>query len=199
MLWNPPKPKQIINTVILITICIVNSGCDSNDVVFLITLPLAYYGLKYATIGLMQIIGNVTGKNFTPSEKSIKAVEFVTNDEVFLKEFAKIIKEEGDFNEFIKRIQAPYGYYRFEDINMKGFQRFKTLTSDIVETLLLTDAVQKYVKINNLNKKEIQFVGDSLFYSISDEEFRKQALKIRNKFYPEMEEDEWGNTPNLSS
>ena len=115
------KPKSLINTVILITICIVNSGCDSNDVVFLITLPLAYYGLKYATIGLMQIIGNVTGKNFTPSEKSIKAVEFVTNDEVFLKEFAKIIKEEGDFNEFIKRIQAPYGYYRFEDINMKGF------------------------------------------------------------------------------
>ena len=193
------KPKQIINTVILITICIVNSGCDSNDVVFLIALPLAYYGLKYATIGLMQIIGNVTGKNFTPSEKSIKAVEFVTNDEVFLKEFAKIIKEEGDFNEFIKRTQAPYGYYRFEDINMKGFQRFKTLTSDIVETLLLTDAVQKYVKINNLNKKEIQFVGDSLFYSISDEEFRKQALKIRNKFYPEMEEDEWGNIPKVSS
>ena len=193
------KPKQIINTVILITICIVNSGCDSNDVVFLITLPLAYYGLKYATIGLMQIIGNVTGKNFTPSEKSIKAVEFVTNDEVFLKEFAKIIKEEGDFNEFIKRTQAPYGYYRFEDINMKGFQRFKTLTSDIVETLLLTDAVQKYVKINNLNKKEIQFVGDSLFYSISDEKFRKEALKIRNKFYPEMEEDEWGNTPRVSS
>jgi len=193
------KPKSLINTVILITICIVNSGCDSNDVVFLITLPLAYYGLKYATIGLMQIIGNVTGKNFTPSEKSIKAVEFVTNDEVFLKEFAKIIKEEGDFNEFIKRTQAPYGYYRFEDINMKGFQRFKTLTSDIVETLLLTDAVQKYVKINNLNKKEIQFVGDSLFYSISDEKFRKEALKIRNKFYPEMEEDEWGNTPRVSS
>ena len=82
---------------------------------------------------------------------------------------------------------------------MKGFQRFKTLTSDIVETLLLTDAVQKYVKINNLNKKEIQFVGDSLFYSISDEKFRKEALKIRNKFYPEMEEDEWGNAPNLSS
>jgi len=193
------KPKSLINTVILITICIVNSGCDSNDVVFLITLPLAYYGLKYATIGLMQIIGNVTGKNFTPSEKSIKAVEFVTNDEVFLKEFAKIIKEEGDFNEFIKRTQAPYGYYRFEDINMKGFQRFKTLTSDIVETLLLTDAVQKYVKINNLNKKEIQFVGDSLFYSISDEKFRQEALKIRNKFYPEMEEDEWGNTPRVSS
>jgi hypothetical protein len=30
---------------------------------------------------------------------------------------------------------------------------------------------------------------------ITDEEFRKQALKIRNKFYPEMEEDVWGNTP----
>ena len=193
------KPKSLINTFILIAICIVNSGCDRYDILFLITLPLAYYGLKYATIGLMQIIGNVTGKNFTPSEKSIKAVEFVTNDEVFLKEFAKIIKEEGDFNEFIKRTQAPYGYYRFEDINMKGFQRFKTLTSDIVETLLLTDAVQKYVKINNLNKKEIQFVGDSLFYSISDEKFRKEALKIRNKFYPEMEEDEWGNTPRVSS
>jgi hypothetical protein len=34
---------------------------------------------------------------------------------------------------------------------------------------------------------------------ITDEEFRKQALKIRNKFYPEMEEDVWGNTPRVSS
>ena len=194
------KPKSLINTFILIAICIVNSGCDRYDILFLITLPLAYYGLKYATIGLMQIIGSVTGKNFTPSEKSIKAVEFVTNDEVFLKEFANMIKNEGDFNDFIKRTQATGGgNYSWNDLNLKGFQQYKTPASDIVEKLMMTDTVIKCIKINKLNKLEIQFLGDSLFYWVTDEEFRKQALKIRNKFYPEMEEDEWGNIPKVSS
>jgi hypothetical protein len=193
-------PKKLITTVILITISIISSGCDGNDIMVLITLPLAYYGLKYATIGLMQLLGKIAGKNFTPSQKSIKTVEFVTNDEGFLKEFANMIKNEGDFNDFIKRIQAPDGgNYDWNDLNLKGFQKYKTPASDIVEKLMMTDTLIKCIKINKLNKLEIQFLGNSLFYWITDEEFRKQALKIRNKFYPEMEEDVWGNTPRVSS
>ncbi len=189
-------PKKLITTVILITISIISSGCDGNDIMVLITLPLAYYGLKYATIGLMQLLGKIAGKDFTPSQKSIKTVEFVTNDEGFLKEFANMIKNEGNFNDFIKRIQAPDGgNYDWNDLNLKGYQKYKTPASDIVEKLMMTDTLIKCIKINKLNKLEIQFLGNSLFYWITDEEFRKQALKIRNKFYPEMEEDVWGNTP----
>jgi hypothetical protein len=189
-------PKKLITTVILITISIISSGCDGNDIMVLITLPLAYYGLKYATIGLMQLLGKIAGKDFTPSQKSIKTVEFVTNDEGFLKEFANMIINEGDFNDFIKRIQAPDGgNYDWNDLNLKGYQKYKTPASDIVEKLMMTDTLIKCIKINKLNKLEIQFLGNSLFYWITDEEFRKQALKIRNKFYPEMEEDVWGNTP----
>jgi hypothetical protein len=193
-------PKKLITTVILITISIISSGCDGNDIMVLITLPLAYYGLKYATIGLMQLLGKIAGKDFTPSQKSIKTVEFVTNDEGFLKEFANMIKNEGNFNDFIKRIQAPDGgNYDWNDLNLKGYQKYKTPASDIVEKLMMTDTLIKCIKINKLNKLEIQFLGNSLFYWITDEEFRKQALKIRNKFYPEMEEDVWGNTPRVSS
>jgi hypothetical protein len=189
-------PKKLITTVILITISIISSGCDGNDIMVLITLPLAYYGLKYATIGLMELLGKIAGKDFTPSQKSIKTVEFVTNDEGFLKEFANMIKNEGNFNDFIKRIQAPDGgNYDWNDLNLKGYQKYKTPASDIVEKLMMTDTLIKCIKINKLNKLEIQFLGNSLFYWITDEEFRKQALKIRNKFYPEMEEDVWGNTP----
>ena len=84
------KTKQIINTVILITICIVNSGCDSNDVVFLITLPLAYYGLKYATIGLMQIIGNVTGKILLLQKNQLRLLNLLQMMKYFLESLQKL-------------------------------------------------------------------------------------------------------------
>lgn len=157
-------------------------------------LTFFYYGLKYFTIGLGKFLGLLLGKNFIPLKKSIKAVEVISNDEEFKNELAKIIKNEGDFNEFIKNTKAPGGRdYYWNDIMIKGFQNYKILTSDIVEKLLMTEVIEKYIKINNLSKKEIQFIGDSLFYFISSESFRKEALKIRNKLYPEMEEDFFGN------
>lgn len=84
------KTKQIINTVILITICIVNSGCDRYDVVFLITLPLAYYGLKYATIGLMQIIGNVTGKILLLQKNQLRLLNLLQMMKYFLESLQKL-------------------------------------------------------------------------------------------------------------
>ena len=84
------KTKQIINPVILITICIVNSGCDRYDVVFLITLPLAYYGLKYATIGLMQIIGNVTGKILLLQKNQLRLLNLLQMMKYFLESLQKL-------------------------------------------------------------------------------------------------------------
>lgn len=84
------KPKSLINTVILITICIVNSGCDRYDVVFLITLPLAYYGLKYATIGLMQIIGNVTGKILLLQKNQLRLLNLLQMMKYFLESLQKL-------------------------------------------------------------------------------------------------------------
>ena len=79
---------------------------DINDLVFLITLPLAYYSLKYISIGLFSVAANAMGKQFNPSQKSLKAANELWKDSGFTKEFATIIKNEGDFNEFIKRTKT---------------------------------------------------------------------------------------------
>ena len=191
--------KKINVILLLFFISIIAEGCDRFDILFLIALPLAVYAIKYSTIGLMTLIGNLIGKNFVPSEKSIKAVEIITNDEKFLKELTTVIKEQGDFNEFIKKTEAPGGSYDLEFVIKKGFQKYSTYASDIVEKLLLTDTIQTYIETNKLSKMDIQFIGDALFIEITDEKFRKKALQNRNKFYPEMEEDFWGNTHKVSS
>jgi hypothetical protein len=67
--------KKINVILLLFFISIIAEGCDRFDILFLIALPLAVYAIKYSTIGLMTLIGNLIGKNFVPSEKSIKAVE----------------------------------------------------------------------------------------------------------------------------
>ena len=140
--------------------------------------------LEYANVNHLQI-----------DWKTLNAAQI----EKFLKELTTVIKEQGDFNEFIKKTEAPGGSYDLEFVIKKGFQKYSTYASDIVEKLLLTDTIQTYIETNKLSKMDIQFIGDALFIEITDEKFRKKALQNRNKFYPEMEEDFWGNTHKVSS
>ena len=197
-----PKRLIIVGIIILISIFNMIQNGKFNfyeNFIFPLFFILAYYALKYSTIGFTWSLAKVLGKNIVSSKKSITAVEKITNDETFQKELARVIKDEGDFNEFIKKIEAAGGDYEIELVIKNGFQKYKTPATVIVEKLLLTDLVQIYIVTNMLSKIDIQFIGDSLFTSITEEGFRKKSLEIRNKYYPELAEDEWGNPPKTAT
>jgi len=168
---------------------------DINDLVFLITLPLAYYSLKYISIGLFSVAANAMGKQFNPSQKSLKAANELWTDSGFTKDFATIIKNEGDFNEFIKRTKtlSDNGEDDYNRINWKGFQSYKNSAADVTQKVLKTSSFKKIVNKYKLDKTEIQFIGNNIFYTITNEDFRKKALEIRNSVFKDMAEDEWGN------
>jgi hypothetical protein len=168
---------------------------NMNDLVFLIALPLAYYSLKYISVGLFSTVAGAMGKKFNPTDKSLKAANELWKDSGFTKEFATIIKNEGDFNEFIKKTKtlSDRGYDEYNTINWGGFQKYKNAAVDVTQKLMKTSSFKRIANKYKLDKDEIQFIGNNLFYTITNESFRKKALEIRNSVFKDMAEDEWGN------
>jgi hypothetical protein len=168
---------------------------DVYDLAFLVSLPLAYYAAKYIFTGFMYAAGRALGKNFVPSDASVKAAGELWKDSGFIKDFATIIKNEGDFNEFIKRTQTKNwnGEENWQTIQWGGFQKYKNSAADVVKKAMRTSSFQRIIKKYKLDKDDTQFVGNTLFFTITSESFRKKALDIRNSVFSDMAEDEWGN------
>jgi hypothetical protein len=167
------------------------------ELLSLISLPLVYYAVKYLAIEFTKLAGKAMGKTFYPSDNAVTAANELWKDSGFIKDFATIIKNEGDFNEFIKKTQtASYnGYEDYDRINWKGFQSYRNTASNVVEKILKTASFKKIANKFKLDKDEIQFIGNDLFYVITSEKFRKKALEIRNSVFSDMAKNEWGNKP----
>jgi hypothetical protein len=174
-----------------------SEGIIFDNIAFLISLPLAYYALKYLTVGMMNLAAKAMGKKFYPSDNAVKASNELWKDNGFTKDFATIIKNEGDFNEFIKRTKtlSDRGYDDYNSINWGGFQKYKNAAVGVTEKVMKTTSFKRIANKYKLDKDEIQFIGNNLFYTITDEDFRKKALEIRNSVFKDMAEDEWGNKP----
>jgi hypothetical protein len=107
-------PHRIVITTVLIIIIFFSFGKGELIIVLIFIIAAYYYGIPYSLKWILWLIGKIIGKNFVPSKKALKAVELIEIDEEFHKVLAKIIVEEGDFRDFIKRTEASEGYYNFE-------------------------------------------------------------------------------------
>ena len=101
---------------------------------------LAIYGLKFLDKNSDNGIPGQKDKPL-PNDNVIQAINDMCEDRPFVKDFAKILSDEGDFNELSKNIETYYGDddALWKIINSADFKP-NSLAKQIVEKLLKTSS-----------------------------------------------------------
>lgn len=121
---------------------------------------------------------------YWPSEKSQKVANVLSNDKAFVKDMAKIISDEGGVDEFVKKTKVK-GEIDPYSIMTTGYQSWKKENNkipsnavDIVEKILKTPSFKQVVKKHDLDKNDIQTLGNGFLIGISSPDFKSTAQKM---------------------
>jgi hypothetical protein len=142
---------------------------------------LAVYGLN-KMLGLEKGISGKKDKPL-PNSNVIQAINDMWGDKPFVKDFAKILADEGDFDkiaaDFRKvKISDKSDLYQTEKIwkliNAPDFEPNST-AKKIVEKLLKTSSYKNIKRKYKLTKEDEQYFAKLLLYTIMDSSFTNNA------------------------
>ena len=152
-------------------------------------LLLSYWVIKKLGKISINLITRAMGSGDQFTNKKVQTFLATTlKSQSFIKDFAKIIQDEGGIDEFVKKTKySPdtwtagdqvtpaviwYGYKEFEKDENGGLDLNKNAVR-IVDKLLKTPSFKSLAKKDKLTDKEISTVGNALFLTITDDEFKK--------------------------
>ena len=152
-------------------------------------LLLSYWVIKKIGKISINLITRVLGSGDQFISKKVETFLSTTlKSQSFIKDFAKIIQDEGGIDEFVKKTKYSadtwtagdqvtpaviwYGYKAFEKDENGGLDLNKNAVR-IVDKLLKTSSFKSLAKKDKLTDREISTVGNYLFLTIVDDEFKK--------------------------
>ena len=118
-----------------------------------------------------------------PNSNVINAINDTWENKPFVKDFAKILSDEGDFNELVKLIRSVKKSDRdslwvaediWKIINSTDFEP-NPVAKRIVEKLLKTTSYKGIVRKFKLTKEDEQYFAKLLLFTIMRPEFTKYA------------------------
>jgi hypothetical protein len=150
---------------------------------------LAFWALKKAFVfsvnGLSKVMG---GGDVIPTVDFEKIYARLMKNREFLKDFTKIIMDEGGIDDFIKKTKtktkepsmnwtgqiAAYGYQKVSDKNFD--LDFGPSAKNVVNKLIKTNSFKR--ETSKLSKSEIQYIANVFFAVIISPDFEKEARDI---------------------
>ncbi len=139
---------------------------------------LAIYGLKYINKNWDKGIPGQKDKPL-PNDNVIQAINDMWEDKPFVKDFAKILSDEGDFDILSKNIEKYYGNDEtlWKIINSTNFKP-NPLAKKIVEKLIKTSSYKKIKAKYKLTKDDEGYFAKLLLFTIMRPEFTANAKQL---------------------
>jgi hypothetical protein len=143
---------------------------------------LAAYGLKFMNKNWDKGTSGLKDKPL-PNDNVIQAINDMWDDKPFIKDFAKVLSDEGDFektaddfrNVKVSSKSKLYGTWRiWKVINAPDFEPSST-AKRVVEKLLKTSSYKKLKTKYKLTKEDEQFFAKLLLFTIMSPEFTATA------------------------
>lgn len=152
-------------------------------------LLLAYWAVKKVGSASVNLITRTMGSGTQIPSKNIKSfLDKLLKNRAFIVDFSKVIQDEGGIDEFIKKTKYSsdiwssgdtvtpavvwYGYKEFEKDENVGLDLNKNAVR-IVDKLIKSNSFKSLAKKDKLTDKEISTVGNALFLTVTDDEFKK--------------------------
>ena len=156
---------------------------------------LAIYGLKFLDKNSDKGIPGQKDKPL-PNDNVIQAINDMWEDRPFVKDFAKILSDEGDFNELSKNIETYYGDddALWKIINSADFKP-NSLAKQIVEKLLKTSSYKKIKAIYKLTKEDEGYFEKLLLFTIMHSEFTTNSKRL---IFKTLEKTFLSTKPNIT-
>lgn len=156
---------------------------------------LAIYGLKSMDKNSDKGVPGQKDKPL-PNSNVIQAINDMWEDKPFVKDFAKILSDEGDFDKLSKNIEKYYGDddALWKIINSTDFKP-NSLAKQIVEKLLKTSSYKKIKAKYKLTKEDEGYFAKLLLFTIMHSEFTKNAKQL---IFKTLEKDWYSSKPNIT-
>ena len=152
-------------------------------------LLLSYWVIKKLGKISINLITRAMGSGTQfPNKKVETFLDKSLKNQSFIKDFTKIIQDEGGIDEFVKKTKYSsdtwtagdqvtpaviwYGYKEFEKDENGGLDLNKNAVR-IVDKIIKTPSFKSLAKKDKLTNDEISTVGNALFLTITDDEFKK--------------------------
>jgi hypothetical protein len=151
---------------------------------------LAAHALRY----LLDLETGIPGQKDKPlpNDNVIKAINDMWDDKPFIKDFAKILSDEGDFDKIANdfknvKVSDKSDLHQSEKIwkliNAPDFKPNST-AKKVVEKLLKTSSYRNIKRKYKLTKEDEQYFSKLLLYTIMDSSFTNYAKKFILKTLP---------------
>jgi hypothetical protein len=168
----------------------------------LAALYLASYGLKFINKNWDKGTPGIKDKPL-PNDNVIQAINDMWDDKPFVKDFAKILSDEGDFEKTaddFRKVKTSdksdlHGTWRiWKTINAPDFKPNST-AKRVVEKLLKTSSYKKLKTKHKLTKEDEQFFAKLLLFTIMRPDFTARAqVFILNTLH----KDWWTSKPKIT-
>lgn len=148
------------------------------------TLGLALWAVKKAFNAAVNGISKLTGGgDVLADKKTIDVIDSLVKNKEFIKDFGKIIMDEGGFDEFIKKTASKtkdgsigfmnqLTHYGYQNLTKNNFDLdFGSDAKKVVDRLTKTSSFKRAT--SKLGKSEIQYIANMLFITIISPEFEK--------------------------
>jgi len=156
-------------------------------------LLLVYWTIKKVGSASLNLITRAMGSGTQiPAKKVTNFIDKLYKNKSFIVDFVKIIQNEGGIDDFVKKTKYSadtwssgdtvtpavvwYGYKEFEKDENIGLDLNKNAVR-VVDKLLKTNSFKSLAQKDKLSDKEIQTVGNALFLTITNDEFKKVGEK----------------------
>jgi len=151
---------------------------------------LAMHGLKY----ILNLDKGIPGQKDKPlpNDNVIQAINDMWENKPFVKDFAEILSDEGDFDKIAAdfrnvKVSDESDLYQSEKIwkliNAPNFKPNST-AKKVVEKLLKTSSYRNIKRKYKLTKEDEQYFSKLMLYTIMDSSFTNNAKKFILKTLP---------------
>jgi hypothetical protein len=148
--------------------------------VFTLAIPtyLALYALKKVITFTYRKVANAFGKAYITSDRANKAIDNLWKDSGVVREFSKIIADEGGLEFMAKKLRTDFWNkeIEYEDIAWKGFGSASSKEAvNVVERLISSSAFKSFAIKWELDKFDIKSISQWLYFAITSKDFEKVA------------------------
>jgi hypothetical protein len=157
-------------------------------------VALAFWAIKEAGQSSVNLITRAMGSGMQVGSKNVKLfLDNLLKNKAFILDFSKIIQDEGGIDEFIKKTKYDddvwdgadnvtpaviwYGYQEFSKDKNYGLNLNKHAVK-IVDKLVKLNSFKSLTQKYKLDDREIQYISNSLFLTITDPDFKKVGEKF---------------------
>jgi|688.fasta_scaffold246337_3 hypothetical protein len=164
---------------------------DTHSILLLIMIPLAFYLVKWGLKLLgVRFQSYYDATNASLSKEMQNALPFIYNDTNLIKDFANILKQEGDLDVLFKKIDKANqenwksdwksdgpGVWDWNSITFVKNHKFQPDAKRVASTLVKTNSYKIFSKKYSLSKEDDDMMENLFYWIVTRPNFEKEVDK----------------------